>query len=215
MAAALFNGNGFVMYQRGGKDDPAKEKNGQEQGQQKDGGVHGQDQGNRSTSSSRSAAAACNADALRFKRKEVNDESSGYAAAVRTEGLRNARDWMPSPSPADLAAAIGLAGPDPDGSVVGHVALYELAVKWTMEAPPIMVLIAIIAVLLTALAAIKAVAAVRLLESDPERLGKAARSRRQKTPPAPGGDWQSPPGCRAFRGVDVQQVLKREKGDRL
>jgi hypothetical protein len=43
MAALLFNGNGFVMYQRGSKDDPAKEKD-QEQGQQKDGGVHGQEQ---------------------------------------------------------------------------------------------------------------------------------------------------------------------------
>jgi hypothetical protein len=45
MAAALFNGSAFVMYQRGTKDDPAKERNGQEQGQHKDGGVHGQDHG--------------------------------------------------------------------------------------------------------------------------------------------------------------------------
>ena len=43
IAAALFNGNGFVMYQRGSKDDPAKENN-QEQGQYKDGPDHAQQQ---------------------------------------------------------------------------------------------------------------------------------------------------------------------------
>jgi hypothetical protein len=35
LAAALFNGSGFVMYPRtGGKEDPAQEKDGPEQGQQ-------------------------------------------------------------------------------------------------------------------------------------------------------------------------------------